>query len=382
MEEVVFAQRKNTGSVKWDMMLPGFGSNDLLPMWIADMDFRVPECVTEALTRYIQTGVHGYSFLGVEFMDAFVRWEQERHGFSVDKSWLSYTPGVVAALNWAVQAFAQPGEGVVVLTPVYPQFLGAVRSNGRKLLEVPLVRRGSRYEMDLPGIEGAIRQGQGKLLLLCSPHNPVGRVWSREELEALLALCREYGVIVVSDEIHQDITLSGKAHIPICALEAKNTVILTAPSKTFNLAGFCNALAIIPDDDLRQIWRNHTAPMHIDHGNTLGYVAGAAAYRQGGAWNRAVCRQVLENHNFLRQTLLEKYPLLQIPEPEGTYLMWIDFGAYLKEEQVKPFFQEKCRIAVNYGSSFGSGCGTCVRFNLATSPEIVRECAKRILENL
>ena len=382
MEDVVFVQRKNTGSVKWDMMLPGYGREDLLPMWIADMDFRVPECVTEALTQCIQAGVHGYSYLGMDFLNAFIQWEQERHGFAVEKSWLSYTPGVVAALNWAVQAFTQPGDGVVVLTPVYPQFLKAVCGNGRKLLEVPLLHQGSRFEMDLSGIENAIRHEQGKLLLLCSPHNPVGRVWSREELAALLAVCRDNGVIVVSDEIHQDITLTEQAHTPICALEQKNTVIFTAPSKTFNLAGFDNALAIIPDDNLRRIWNDHIAPMHVDHGNTLGYVAGAAAYRKGRPWNQAVCRQILENHNFLRRILLDNYPFLQIPEPEGTYLMWIDFGAYLKEDQIKPFFQEKCRIAVNYGSTFGSCCSTCIRINLATSPQIVQECAKRILENL
>ncbi|MGM9619718.1 MAG: aminotransferase class I/II-fold pyridoxal phosphate-dependent enzyme [Oscillospiraceae bacterium] len=210
----------------------------------------------------------------------------------------------------------------------------------------------------------------------------MGRVWRREELERLLDICQKHRVTVVSDEIHQDITHEGAVHIPLCSLKAENTMLLTSPSKTFNLAGFQNALAVIPDHTLRERWDAFTQPLHMSFGNTLGYVAGEAAYRDGAEWNRTVCRQVYANYAFLREKLLSAYPRLRIPALEGTYLMWIDFGAYLKEEEIQPFFQEKCGLALNYGSAFGGHSGTCVRINLATGAELVSQCADRILAAL
>ena len=376
----VFADRRNTGSVKWDMLQYNYGRSDLQPMWIADMDFRVPNCVQEALNTYMQTGVYGYSYLGAEFLEAFVQWEETHHALKVEQNWLRYSPGVVAGLNWAVTVFTEPDDRVMVLSPVYAQFFGAVKQNGRRLVESKLVWQGKSYGMDYKDIEEKIQRESIKMLLICSPHNPVARVWKRDELEQLVQICRKYHVLIVSDEIHQDITMQDACHIPIAKLYPEGSIILTSPSKTFNLAGFYNALAVIPNDDLRKSWDEFTRKIHVTYGNTLGYIAGTAAYRAGEAWNQAVCRQIYSNFVYLRDRLVNNYPMLRVPELEGTYLMWIDFGAYLKKEEIKPFFQEKCGLAPSYGSAFGGDSETCVRLNLATSRELIKACADKILK--
>lgn len=378
--EVEVVDRHGTDCIKWDRLEEHYGAADLMSMWVADMDFRCPACVNDALRTHVGQGVYGYAALTGRFSDAFAAWELERHGYRVDPAWVKYAPGVVAALRWCVLSMTGEGDAVLVLPPVYHPFFDSVESCGRTLVESRLVFDGRRWAMDLADVERAIVENNVKMLLFCSPHNPVSRVWERAELEGLLAVCNRHGVIVVSDEIHQDFAFGDARQIPLGSLQAERVVTLTSPSKTFNLAGLCNAVAVIPDEALREKWSAFTKLLGVSHGDTLAYVAGEAAYRDGAPWLDAVLDLVAENYQVMSSILLEGLPELRIVPLEGTYLMWIDFGAYLDgEEEQKRFFVEECRIAVDYGAMFRGGGETWARFNLATDPALVRRAAETIV---
>lgn len=373
--------RRGTASLKWDLLERIYGDKDILSMWVADMDFRCPECVHEAIQEQMQVGAYGYSALHTRFMKAFAQWEKERQGYEVDLNHLRYAPGVVPAVNWCVETMTQPGDSIMTLPPVYYPFFAAVTANNRKLVLSPLRRCGERYEMDFADMEEKIVSGNVRMLIFCSPHNPVGRVWTREELETLVRLCRKYNVTIVSDEIHQDYVFDPAKHIPLGTLEP-SVVTLTAPSKTFNLAGMNTAVAIIPDDTLREKWDDFTKRLHLNSGSTFGYLAGEAAYLHGEAWLEEAKQIIYGNYRYLRETLLAVLPELVIPPLEGTYLMWVDFGAYLKPEDQKEFFTKKCRLALDYGAWFKGDGDTFARFNLATSRENVEKAACAVINAL
>ena len=377
-EQVQFVDRRGTASLKWDVLEKAYGQKDMLGMWVADMDFRCPECVQEAIRDYMACGAYGYAILSGRFQTAFAQWERERHGYAVEQEWLRYSPGVVPAINWCVSAMTEPGEGVLVLPPVYFPFFHAVEDNGRKLVECDLVWRDGGYEMDFAAMERKMAEERVKMLLFCSPHNPVGRVWRREELERVVELCETYGVLIVSDEIHQDFVHEGSRHIPLGTLSGERVVTLTAPSKSFNLAGLQTAVAVIPSEELREKWDQFTKRLHISSGNSFGYLAGEAAYLHGEEWMDQVNELIYSNYQLLRGSLLERWPQLRVAPLEGTYLMWVDFSAYLKEEEMKDFFAQECRLALNHGGQFRGGGERWMRFNLATSREIVQRAADAI----
>lgn len=373
-EQVEFVDRRGTASLKWDALEEIYGQRDMLGMWVADMDFRCPACVQEALRAYIDCGAYGYASLSGRFQDAFIRWERERHGYEVERDWLRYSPGVVPAINWCVASMTQPGDGVLVLPPVYFPFFHAVEDNGRRLVESRLVWGEGGFRIDFADLERKLEQA--RMLLFCSPHNPVGRVWRREELERVAALCESRGVLIVCDEIHQDFAYAGSRHIPMGTVT--KAVTLTAPSKSFNLAGLQNGLAVIPDEALRERWDRFTKTLHLASGNSFGYLAGEAAYLHGEDWLEQVKKTIYGNYQYLRASLLERWPLLRIAPLEGTYLMWTDFGAYLSQEEMKDFFEKECRLALNYGSQFRGGGESWVRWNLATSRELVQRAAEAV----
>ena len=333
MSEVKFVDRRGTESVKWDLLEEKYGEKEMLSMWVADMDFRCPDCVQQALLEQMQVGAYGYSTMHGRFVKAFAQWEQTRHGYTVDTDWVRYAPGVVPAVHWCVASLTEPGDSVLVLPPVYYPFFSAVTDNDRNLVMSQLVLEDGKYRMDLADMEEKIIASNVKMLILCSPHNPLGRVWTRQELEALVALCRKHNVLIVSDEIHQDFVFEGYEHIPMGKITEENMVILTAPSKTFNLAGMSTAVVVIPQADLRAKWDAFAQKIRIMSGNTLGYVAGEAAYLHGAAWLDEVKQIIRSNFELMRDKLLAAFPKLMIPDLEGTYLMWVDFGAYLKPEE-------------------------------------------------
>ncbi|PWM01325.1 MAG: aminotransferase, partial [Clostridiales bacterium] len=374
-EPILYVDRKGTHCEKWDGLGERFGREDLLALWVADMDFRVPQCVLEAEKDYLDTGVFGYYHPSEGYYQAFMDWEQERHGYSVQREWLRFSPGVVPAINWLIQIFTEPQDRVLVLTPVYYPFLHAVRDNERTLVACQLVHQDGQYSVDLAAFEAAIAENQVRMFIMSSPHNPVSRVWRREELTAMLDICKKHGVLVLSDEIHQDLTFDGHKHIPSAtAGDYSHMVItLTAASKTFNLAGCQNAFVVLPDAKLRKEYDAFTKRIHIREGNPFGYIAVEAAYRGGKAWLQQVQEIIWNNYGYLREQLAIHLPKACVTPLEGTYLMWVDFAAYLQPEEMERFFEETCGIAVDYGAWFEGDGQSHIRINLATSRENVEK---------
>ncbi|MFR5931759.1 MAG: MalY/PatB family protein [Oscillospiraceae bacterium] len=383
-EPILYVDRKGTHCEKWDGLGERFGREDLLALWVADMDFRVPQCVLEAEKDYLDTGVFGYYHPSEGYYQAFMDWEQERHGYSVQREWLRFSPGVVPAINWLIQIFTEPQDRVLVLTPVYYPFLHAVRDNERTLVACQLVHQDGQYTVDLAAFEAAIAENQVRLFIMSSPHNPVSRVWRREELTAMLDICKKHGVLVLSDEIHQDLTFDGHKHIPSAtAGDYSHMVItLTAASKTFNLAGCQNAFVVLPDAKLRKAYDAFTKRIHIREGNPFGYIAVEAAYRGGKAWLQQVQEIIWNNYGYLREQLAIHLPKACVTPLEGTYLMWVDFAAYLQPEEMERFFEETCGIAVDYGAWFEGDGQSHIRINLATSRENVEKAFSSILQGL
>lgn len=383
-ESIYYVDRRGTNSLKWDTQKAMFGEEGLLPLWVADMDFRVPQAVLDAEKAYLDTGVFGYYRPAPGYFQAFIDWEREKHGYVVAREWLRFAPGVVPAINWLVQLFTRPEDAVLVLTPVYYPFLHAVRDNGRKLISCELANKRGRYSLDAAAFAAAIVQNGVKLFILSSPHNPVGRVWTKEELRAMLDICKAHDVLVISDEIHQDLTFGGHKHLPSALAGDYNEllIILTAASKTFNLASCQNAFVLLPDAKLREAYDGFTGRMHIQGGNPFGYIAVEAAYRHGLSWLEEVREIIWGNYLYAKEALEAALPDICVSSLEGTYLMWVDFGHYLRPEKMAEFFQKRCRLAVDYGAWFEGNAASHARFNLATSRENVQKAVEAILANL
>ena len=379
-----YLDRRHTDCSKWDNLGTMFGSDDLQTMWVADMDFRCPDCVIEALRQYIDFGVFGYYKPRDSYLQAFLDWEETQHSYRVQREWVRFAPGVVPAVNWLLQALTDPGDAVIVQTPVYYPFLDAVRNNGRTLVCSDLVDTDGIYTIDFEDFERKIAEHGVKLFILSSPHNPVGRVWTPEELRSMLDICRRHGVYVLSDEIRHDFVFGDRVHTPsaLAAPSDEFLVTLTAASKTFNLAGCQNSFVVIPDADLRERYDRFTSCIRVQSGNPFGYIAVESAYRGGEPWLREVREILRENEHSAREGL-RRLPLLHISPLEGTYLLWIDFGAYLKAEEMRDFMEKTCGLAFDYGDWFGGErFGTHIRMNLATSGDLVRDAVRRITQNL
>lgn len=388
MEKLLFRDRRGTDALKWnDLKRIGFSRDDLLGLWVADMDFAAPECVRKALREAADFGVFGYDRPCPDYLDAFLDWEERYHGFRPEKEWIRFSPGVVAAFNWLVELMTEPGDAVLVQTPVYYPFMGAALDRGRRLVKCELVNENGTYSVDMDDFRRKLREEKVRLFILCSPHNPVGRIWKREELRAMFDACREYGVKVISDEIHHDFEHPGHVHVPSLAAGEPGEyddriAMLTAPSKTFNLAGLQNSLVVLPDAELREKYDAFTRSMHVSGGNSLGYIAAAAAYRGGREWLEEVLRTVESNDALLRRRLAGSLPEAVVSPLEGTYLSWVDLGAYVSAEELKPVMEDRCRLALDYGPQFGGNAPCHIRVNLATSPEILEEAADRLIRGL
>lgn len=380
-----YIDRKNTNSVKWDALKKEFGEEDLLAMWVADMDFVCPDCVMEALKKYAETPL-GYFVPPASYFDAVVRWEKMHHGYEIKPEWICVTPGVVPALYWAVNVFSSSGDGVMVSTPVYYPFMRAVEHCGqRKLVKCELKRTGCFYEMDYERMERDIVENHVTLYILCNPHNPIGRVWTKEELKTLLDICKKHHVMVISDEIHQDIINPklGRKKVTAATVGDYDDILITmaAASKTFNIAAVQNSFVIIPNKENREKFRLFRENMSLGQGNAFGYIATEAAYRGGETWMRDVLKVIYGNYEYMKKRFEEECPEVKIADLEGTYLMWMDFSSFFQtEEELKGFLQGRCRIAADYGSWFGGErYDAFARVNLATSRENVEEACGRMI---
>lgn len=383
-EKLVYTDRRNTGCLKWDELKARFGEDDLLPLWIADMDFKAPALVAQRLHELCDHGVFGYYKTPESYYTAFLNWERERHGYEPQRDWLRYSPGIVAGINWLVTLLTRPGDGIIVMTPVYYPFFYAVRDHGRTLVESPLVNDGGVYTVDFARFERDITENNVKVFILSSPHNPAGRVWQREELARMCEICEKHGVVILSDEIHQDLVQPGHKHLPTALVAGKPEKVVTfaSASKTFNLAGFNNAFVVIPDDELRAKFDAFVKPLHLTGGSIDGYVAAQAAFEGGAGWLASLLEQVRENDGIMRAILAEGLPRAVVSPLEGTYLQWIDLRAYLKPGEEEEMIARRCRLAVDYGDWFGPVGTGFIRVNLATKAEHIRAAAEALVREL
>ena len=386
-EELEFADRERIGTscMKWDGLKAEFGEDGLLPMWVADMDIRVPKAVRETVHRLADHGVFGYCEVPDSYYKSFIDWETRRHGFTPKKEHIRFMPGIVAGLFWCVNIYTQPDDSCIILTPSYFPFINSVRNNGRKLICSELVCNNGVYSIDFDDFEKKVRDNDVKLFFLCSPHNPSSRVWTTDELTRLIEICRKYNVLVVSDEIHHDLVTGSRIHHPTATVtDYPRLITLMSASKTFNLASCQNSFAIIPDDELRGKFDDFTKKNCVYKGNKFGYAMSEAALTHGEPWLNSVLKNIRANFEYIVKTFAEKAPEITVTELEGTYLCWIDMGAYVPHEKLHEFVQEKCRLAVDYGEWFypDETSDTHIRLNLACSPDIVREAIGIILDNL
>jgi cysteine-S-conjugate beta-lyase len=374
--------RRGTHCAKWDGMERGYGisPDDGLAMWVADMDFRPPPEVADALRREVEHGVFGYFGDDHAYREAIVGWMSRRHGWEVAPEAIATAHGLVNGFAIVLRAFSEPGDGVILFTPVYHAFHRILKANDRPILQSPLVvREDGRYAMDLPALAEALT-GREKILVLCSPHNPAGRVWSREELRELADFCAVHDLVLVSDEIHHDLVLPGSRHIamPLAAPEALDRlVMLTATTKTFNIAGAMTGNVIIPDDSLR---RRFTAA-HLATGtspNRFGAAMATAAYSHGDAWVDALCRYLAGNAEGFAAGIAGIQGIRMMPL-DATYLAWVDFsGTGMAAEEFTARVEKGARIAPSHGPAFGKGGEDYLRFNLAMPRARIEEAARRL----
>ena len=385
MSQVIYKDRFGTDCNKWDGCEEKFGDENLLPLWVADMDFEAPSCVKQALKEYVDFGVFGYYQIPNRYYEAFINWEKIYHDYDVKKEWIRFAPGVVPAFNWLIHILTNEQDGVLITPPVYYPFKDAVVNNNRTLVESPLMRLEDHYELDYEDFERKIKEQNVKLFIFCTPHNPVGRVWKRDEIVKALDICKKYGVYVIADEIHQDIIMDGYQKVTAAATGNYDEIMvtLTAATKTFNLAGCQNSIVVIPNESLRKRYDDYLTRLRITGGNAFGYIAVQSAYEGGRKWLDEVLNIIEENYHLMKSILEEKLPKVWIPKLEGTYLMWIDLGAYVSADEIESVIQKDCGLAVDYGSWFGGEAyGTFIRVNLATREENIRLAAEKIVEAL
>lgn len=375
--------RRGTGSAKWDMMAQKFGDPDLIPLWVADMDFRTPEVITDALKQYVDFGIFGYEGPVAGYIDAIIDWTREQHQYILSKDWIRYAPGVVTGYCECIESMTRPADAIIILTPVYTPFFKCILGSGRQLVCQELTENNGCYGIDFQAFEQKIIAHAVKALLFCSPHNPVGRVWTRDELLALLAVCERHDVLIISDEIHRDILMPGFKHIPIASLgETANHCVVTisSASKTFNLAGLGNAHVIIPNPRLRAAFDAYVNVLHLSYGTRIGYIATKQAYKFGRPWLDDVLTVIRDNYRLLADQLEKSLPLAVISPLQGTYLAWIDLGAYVRPPYLKAVVQEQARLAVNYGKEYWPDQpeDTHVRINLGTHRRHIRQAAENL----
>lgn len=377
--------RQNTGCCKWDDLQQVFGRTDVLPLWVADMDFSAPPGVTAALKARLEHPVYGYHTREKPLFESVANWEKKRHGWQVELEWLMNAPGVVPSISAAILAFTEPGDEIIIQPPVYPPFSACVKNNNRRLVENPLIEDSGRYTPDLEDLKRKITP-RTKLLILCSPHNPVGRVWTRDELLTLNEICLNHGVTVISDEIHCDLAFSGHRHIPTAALGeaiARNTVAMISPSKTFNIAGTYTSFVVIPDAGKRRKFAQTIEALKIGAGNLFGIIAAEAAYRTGEAWLDELLPYLEANAGYLAEYVRQNLPGVKVVKPEGTYLAWLDFrGVSGDPAYLQGLLLNRAKVGLNDGAAYGHGGAGFARLNFACSRSLLQEGLVRIEQAL
>ena len=376
----IIIPREGTNCVKFDLRKTYFGREEVIPMWVADMDFPVPPFVSKAVRKRAEHPVYGYSIIPESFYRAVIEWQNRRHGWEIRKDWMLFSPGVVTGLNVIVQALTDPGDKIIVQPPVYFPFFSSVEKNGRKLLYNQLVEKNGVYTIDFDDLENKMKAG-ARMLILCSPHNPVSRCWTRDELEWLGSKSLEYGVLVVSDEIHCDLVFEPHHHIPLATLSeeiAQNTITCIAPSKTFNLAGLFTSSIIIANDSLRRRFKHAEEKIHLS-ANIFGITAAEAAYRDGEEWLGELMTYLKSNAELVKDFLAVNLPEIAVSPIEATYMLWLDFRQLgFSAPDLKNRLIEKAGLGFVEGPSFGPGGNGFQRMNIACPRVTLESALKRI----
>ena len=374
-DEVI--NRWNTSSIKYEN--PKFHNlpEDVLPLWVADMDFQIPKEVKDALHAMVEHGIFGYSDNNEEYFEAVHDWFLKHFEWDTRKEWLIKTPGVVFAIGTAIRAFTKKGDAVLIQRPVYYPFSNMIKENNRTLVNSPLIYKDGTYSIDFADFEQKIITHQVKMFILCSPHNPVGRVWTREELLTMAQICKKHQVLVISDEIHCDFTYEGVTHTMFGTLGEEflqNLVLCTAPSKTFNLAGLQTSNIFIPNKDLREAFQTELNRMGVLEVNRAGLLACQAAYTYGDTWLSELKAYLAGNLSYVREFLTERLPQIKLVEPQGTYLVWLDFsGLGLSGDELDTFIAQKAKLWLDGGSMFGEEGNSFQRINIACPRSIIEK---------
>lgn len=377
--------REHTCSVKFDARQAVFGRDDVIPAWVADMDFSAPEAVTEALMARAQHPVYGYTLFPDSLYQAMTDWFQARHGWSIERDWIVMAPGVVPSLNAACLAFAGQGEGVIIQPPVYPPFFSSARDTGRQVIENPLLEDPSApagYRMDLDHLAQCAARPEARLLLLCSPHNPVGRIWTEDELAGVLGIARRHGLVVLSDEIHCDLSFPDESpHRVLATLAEPGDALITAvaPSKTFNMPGLGLSALVIPDAERRKAMQAQFQRLHLPQCNPFSIAGFEAGYRYGEAWLDELRMYLQGNRDYLLAQIAQRWPGIQAEAPQGTYLVWLDCrGLGLNDAELKRFFIQQAGVGLNPGLTFGEPGAGFMRLNIGCPRATLEQILARV----
>ena len=373
--------RSGTNSIKWER----FRNKNALPLWVADMDFQAPHAVIEALVKRAEHGIFGYTSIPDEYYESIKKWYMRRFDWEIDSNNIIYTPGVVTALSAGIQAFTKIGDEVIIQPPVYHPFKKTVLNNGRQVLNNVLIKTKSGYVINFDDLEQKAKRKSAKLLVLCSPHNPVGRVWRKEELFRIGQICEENNVKVISDEIHGDLIYDGYQQIPYASVNqemADHSMVCTAPSKTFNIAGLDSSNVIISNAEMKNDYLSILEKNDLVRPNIFGMVATIAAYENGEEWLKEVMNYIQSNYSYLKEFIFNHLPRVKVNQPEGTFLVWLDFSDYnLTNQALKYKLIEEAKIVLNQGYAFGAGGDGFMRLNLATSRELIEKALNQIKES-
>lgn len=373
--------RWNSDSVKYDGLNAEFGCQDILPMWVADMDFQAPPAVLEAARKCCERGVFGYTFRSDEGKEVFRDWVRRRYDWDTRPEWLSSSPGIVTALALSVRALTQPGDKIMIMTPVYPPFFSVVRDNGRQLVYNPLKREEGKYVIDWEDMEEGMKGGV-KMLILCNSHNPVGRVWTKQELKRIGDLCCRYDVLIVSDEIHADLALFGNRHTVMASVSdeiANRTLTAMAPSKTFNIAGMMNSVVVARNPEILEKYNRELLSLHLDSGNIFGHITLKAAYKYGEEWLNELAVYLGNNVDFALDYFHRELPDVQVCRPEGSFLLWLDFNPTgISHEECGERLLKRGKIGLNDGLTFGEEGRGFRRMNIGCPRSVLEDGLKRI----
>ncbi|MCF6356252.1 MAG: PatB family C-S lyase [Draconibacterium sp.] len=378
-DEIVL--REGTNCLKYDAREKFFKSGDVLPLWVADMDFKTPDFIVDAIKKRAEHEIFGYSFKSDSYYKSVIDWMKRRHNWEIQKGRISSSPGVVAGLTIAIETFSKPGDGVVVQPPVYFPFFDCVKGTTRKMVENPLKIENGRYTFDFEDLKSKIDKNT-KLLLLCNPQNPGGMVWTQAELTELATICVENNIMIISDEIHSDLIFDGYKHIPIASISeeiAQSSIVFMAPSKTFNVAGLTSSVVIIPNKVNFVRYERALGVGHLGMGNIFGSVALEAAYTHGDNWLEQMLEYLQENYLLLETFFETNLPKVKVMKPEATYLVWLDFTEYgMKGRELLNFTSEKAKVGLNDGSMFGTGGNGWLRINIGCPRTVLEEALQRL----